>query len=200
MSTATKKKPGALAELERLERLAVEARQELQATRDRERNHAGKVHSLRVARLDWQVDHGEEFRDSGPAAGTQAEKLTQEIQKESEHYHAADYGQAIEAAEIRLRRADEEAKRIREDRGREALAELVPEAQAAVERFKVWAEGGHEAIAPLHELANRATSICVAAKINTSEIPTYDHFVKVVRDVGHSADPPLPLPRSVVEQ
>ena len=198
MTTATDKKQSALAELETLDRRLAEARQELQATRQREQAHAGKVHALRVARLDWQVEHDEEFRDDGPVAGTQAERLTQEIQEEGERYEAAEYPQAIEAAEIRLRRADEEAKRTREQRGREALAELVPEAEAAVEQFKSWAEGGQEAITGLHQVSARAVQICVSARIDRP--PTYDHWRRLVKEMAESANPPLPLPPSVVEQ
>jgi hypothetical protein len=142
------------------------------------------------------VEHPEEFRDGTTAPGSEAEKLTKALQEEAERYHAADHGQAIEAAEIRLRRAEEEAKRAREQRGREAIAELLPEAEAAVERFKSWAEGGPEAIAAIHDVSHRATAIAVQARLDRP--PSYDHYERLVRELGQSANPPLPLPRSVL--
>jgi hypothetical protein len=203
MSTATKKNPAkkktALADIELAERRVEEARRELQATRERERQHAGKIGALRTSRLDWQVRHPEEFGSDGAnPAGSQAEKLTKAVQEEVGRYEAAEHGQAIETAEIRLRAADEEAKRTREQRGREALADLLPQAEAAVKRFKSWAEGGQEAIAALHEVSHRASAICVSMRIDAREVPSYDHWVRIVTEAERSSNPPLPLPSSAL--
>src|SRR5688572_4714903 len=98
MSTATKKptkKKTGLVAIEIAECRVEEAKRALQAAKDRERQHAGKVGGLRASRLHWQVENPSEFGENGTTApGSQAEKLTKAVRQEIASYEESEYAQA----------------------------------------------------------------------------------------------------------
>jgi hypothetical protein len=67
-----------------------------------------------------------------------------------------------------------------------------------VAKFRVWAEGGREAFAAINEVSAQATGIAVASRLDRP--PTHDHWTRLLRGVEESANPPLPLPSSVLEE
>jgi hypothetical protein len=202
MTTATrpKNKPSA-AERERdLEDALAEAKAEHDDVRQRAHQHRTRIEELRAQLWGRAVSARGEFSETGvPRPKSPAGKIAAEIDKLAREDN---FDALIAGAQGRIEHAEQALVDHRNQRGRELLAEMVPEARRVVEDWRAWAAEGRARYQAIVRVATRAHRLMVTTRLygrqGQGSVPDYEHAQHVLKLAEEP--PPLPLPRPFVDE
>src|SRR5215207_1618480 len=201
MATATKPTKRSASEREReLEEAVAEAKAEHDEARQRAHEHRTRIEELRAQLRERAVSHRGEFSETGvPRPRSPAGKLAAEIDK---LIREDNFDALIAGAEGRVKLIEQSLVDHRNQRGRELLTEMVPEARQVVEDWQAWAAQGRARYDGLVRVATRSHRLMVGTRLygrqGQGSVPDYEHAQHVLKLAEEP--PPLPLPRPFVDK
>jgi hypothetical protein len=203
MPVTTKAKPKAdpSVALAKLEEKAIAQAAEVQRLKGAQQSAVEQINALRAERLSLQIEHPEQFADGTPKLASDALKLNTALQRLAQKLDNADFASAIQAAEVREKRAVEAATRCRGENARALLLGLVEEDEEASRLWAAWAAAGDEAIRRKLDIQHRASSICTqTAAYDPRDFFSLDPYAALVTQVSAAVDIPAALPRTLLRE